>query len=260
MDDFDKLKSIPVQQIFDETHIRTNVIDAILSKDFSRINGVQARGFISIIENQYSLDLHEWLIEFFEYKKNNDTTKSQYVINNIPEHNVNISYKSIYTILILFISSFAVIWYIKSSHQASIIKQQPDNTVINNINSQTDIIIKSSTKNEERNVTEIISSSSSFQSTDIAEQNITENNITIVKDFHIKPSRSLWFEIHYTDTNAKEEHKISRYWDLDPNREQIITFGHPFFVINIGNEVFKPSKIEGKIKVLFNNGTLKEIE
>ena len=67
MDGFEYLKTIPIETISEKTHIRINVIRDIMEKNFVAINNVKARGFITIIEKEFDVDLSEWINEYASF-------------------------------------------------------------------------------------------------------------------------------------------------------------------------------------------------
>ena len=71
-DDFDKLKLLKAEQIFEKTHITKKNINNILSKSFEKFDKIQFNGFVSILEREYSLNLQELRDEYQEYIINND--------------------------------------------------------------------------------------------------------------------------------------------------------------------------------------------
>ncbi len=71
-DDFDKLKLLNTEQIFEKTHITKRNINNILSKSFEKFDKIQFNGFVSILEREYSLNLQELRDEYQEYAINND--------------------------------------------------------------------------------------------------------------------------------------------------------------------------------------------
>lgn len=61
------LKGIGIKEINKTTRLTTNKIDDILQKRFDKIESVRAKGFISILEREYGLDLSAWLKEYALY-------------------------------------------------------------------------------------------------------------------------------------------------------------------------------------------------
>ncbi|WP_066388541.1 hypothetical protein [Helicobacter himalayensis] len=58
------LSEIGLKEISKTTKLTTNKIDDILQKRFDKIDKVRAKGFITILEREYNLNLSEWLREY----------------------------------------------------------------------------------------------------------------------------------------------------------------------------------------------------
>ena len=59
MTGLEKLREIGTHKIFERTHIAKKFVEDILNENFSSMNRVQFAGFLSILEREYNLDLHE---------------------------------------------------------------------------------------------------------------------------------------------------------------------------------------------------------
>lgn len=61
------LKGIGIKEINKTTRLATNKIDDILQKRFDKIEDVRAKGFVSMLEREYGLDLSDWFKEYALY-------------------------------------------------------------------------------------------------------------------------------------------------------------------------------------------------
>ncbi len=61
------LKGLGVKEINKATKLATNKIEDILQKHFDKIDNVRAKGFITMLEREYGLDLSLWLKEYALY-------------------------------------------------------------------------------------------------------------------------------------------------------------------------------------------------
>lgn len=57
-----KLKSIGLKELGKTTKLATSKIEDILEKRFDKIDRVRAKGFITILEREYGVDLRDWLL------------------------------------------------------------------------------------------------------------------------------------------------------------------------------------------------------
>jgi len=64
---FDDLQQLGSSQIARQTHIAQGNIDVLFKREFDKIGKVQLKGFISILEREYTLDLSDLLREYDEY-------------------------------------------------------------------------------------------------------------------------------------------------------------------------------------------------
>ena len=98
---FEKLKKIGAQKIYEKTHIARANVEYILSKSFDKLPKVQFRGFISILERDYGLDLQDVLHEFEQHTAK-DEEIVQYIKIDTKEHG-KFDKKMIFSILLVTI-------------------------------------------------------------------------------------------------------------------------------------------------------------
>ena len=71
------LSEIGLKEISKTTKLTTNKIDDILQKRFDKIDKIRAKGFITILEREYNLNLSEWLKEYMIFlNKESASTQS----------------------------------------------------------------------------------------------------------------------------------------------------------------------------------------
>lgn len=73
----EKLKVIGIEKIKEATNIDAGKIEDILEKRFEKIAPVRAKGFISMLEKEFALDLSSWLEEYHQFQAQNNGSKEK---------------------------------------------------------------------------------------------------------------------------------------------------------------------------------------
>lgn len=115
MGDFEKLKDIGVEVIYQRTYIAHQNIEFILDKDFSKLNNkFKATGFITMLEKEFGLDLSDFKKEaekFFDHKEHEKqkVTASQNEPKEIDKRFIiyPVAIVSVLLVLFLIIGSFS---------------------------------------------------------------------------------------------------------------------------------------------------------
>ncbi|RDU72084.1 hypothetical protein [Helicobacter brantae] len=73
----EKLKSIGAEKIREATRLDIGKIEDILEKRFEKIAPIRAKGFIKMLEKEFSLDLSIWLMEYNEFHNQRGEKKTE---------------------------------------------------------------------------------------------------------------------------------------------------------------------------------------
>lgn len=83
----EKLKSIGAEKIREATRLDLGKIEDILEKRFEKIAPVRAKGFIQMLEKEFSLDLSSWLEEYNQFHSQGKESKLEKKVQGIQEGN-----------------------------------------------------------------------------------------------------------------------------------------------------------------------------
>ena len=251
-EDFEKLKKIGAQKIYEKTHIARVNIEYILNKSFDELPKIQFRGFIAILEREYKLNLQDLLAEY-EAHRVKDEEIVEYIKIDKKEYG-----KFDQKIILLALVATLIIGYLIIS---SLTHSTNETTELNNSE------IETAKANIERNTT-VVKETNSSELNQSVELNTSENTTapkmpnvvqgTKSSKFQIIPEKMLWMA--YTDLGTKK-HKQERTADsidLNASNNYIIETGHGFLKIDTGSGV-KEFSGESKKYFKFENGELTEL-
>lgn len=252
--DFEKLKNIGAQKIYEKTHIAVAKIENILNKSFDKFSKVQFRGFISILEREYKLDLHD-LLDEFEQHRAKDEEIVEYIKIDTKEHG-KFDKKMIFSALLVTI----ILGYLIIS---SLTHSGSETTELNNTE------VETAKANLDKNISlPVVRETNSSEINSSANTKVTDTNLSVkatdlapttkAAKLEIIPSRTLWLD-YIDQENLKEaQATISKNFDLNSSKNYLIETGHAFFKIDLGNEI-KEYNENGKKYFKYIDGKLTEI-
>jgi len=252
-----RLQEIGAQKIHEQTHISLRYVEAILYESFEGMQKVQLMGFISILEREYGVDLSELKENanaFFQQQKEQLATavepeyKKELLTSKEP-FSLDRKY-IIYSIVAFFVLLIGVV-LINSSTP---LKETPSVQTIsleNNETNQTTQTLKDQNTTVENSSTQEENLTTMPEETSFAEE-------ATVESLRIIPKKKVWVGWIDLETKKKKQTVTSKPIELDPKRRYLLTFGHGYIDIEVGDrlEEFKKSKA---IKFLYEDGQLKEI-
>jgi len=256
-DDFDKLKLLKAEQIFEKTHITKNNINNILSKSFEKFDKIQFNGFISILEREYSLNLQELRDEYQEYAINNDAISEPELR---PVSNNTDKPRSLFWIVIIVLIIIVAVWLIynasASKHQVqpalslnttisssnvTTIDTNSNNSTAVDVNStKTTAIITSSTNitksvkalaknthSKKSKISNILSVHANTSKTPIHKHDINATVATKpVKTVQLLTKAKLWLGITNMKTWKQQQKIVTSSLDLNSTGEYLLILGH----------------------------------
>lgn len=83
----EKLKAMGAEKIREATKLDLGRIEDILEKRFEKIAPVRAKGFISMLEKEFSLDLSSWLEEYHQFQAQKNGSKEKQKPQHSQEQN-----------------------------------------------------------------------------------------------------------------------------------------------------------------------------
>ena len=251
--DFEKLKNIGAQKIYEKTHISVVKIENILNKSFDKFSKVQFRGFISILEREYKLDLHSLSDEFEQHRAKDDEIV-EYIKIDTKEHG-KFDKKMIFSALLVTI----ILGYLVIS---SLTHSGSETTELNNTE------VETAKANLEKNVSLPAASETNSSDVNNSAKKVTDTNLSVKATdlaqtaksakFEIIPSKTLWLDYIDKESSKETQATITKSFDLNSSKNYLLETGHAFLKIDLGNEI-KEYNENGKKYFKYIDGKLTEI-
>lgn len=258
MQDFEKLCSLRVEEIAEKTHIRINIVKAIVAKDFGAINAVKARGFISIIEKEFGFDLSEWLVEYSAFCNDKESTNEIFETLSLSPRQEKESNNKLFLSIVLVIAVVFILWNIFQSRSTTAptvgaeqnIALASTPSVLNATDNATN-----ATEMGNLSLPEVPNASAPLIKPEIS--NVTMPTITKGGTFTLTPTRPIWFKTTYLDNNSTENHEINTPWSFQ-NRTQVFHIDRGVYSLE-GSFGKMPINATRGQKYLYHNGKLTKL-
>ncbi|GEM_PF-1612549 len=237
------LEENSVQSIHDKTKISIDILNKIISKDFSSFKKVQAFGFISILEREYGGridDLHDECEEFFAANIKED----------VPFIAPDVVKKARKPQWILWLVGFGVLalttyFLMQSSMQndVPVYKEDTNLTALSDVNHsiEAQAVIESniSMNAKDKNIT--VPALTTDNNASLA----TDNNSTGLQQFKIIPTTKLWFGMMDLNTKKLQNSIISNAFNIDTTKQWLIATSKASFSLQSPNGLieFKDFKV-----------------
>lgn len=253
----EKLREVGAHKIYEQTHIAKKFVEDILNEKYSSMNRIQFAGFISILEREYNVDLHE-LSEAYRAQLNKEVSKEQepFVIST-QETQPQEKNKSLYIALglvsvgiLLAILTFMTSIDEKKPLPSHATEVATDATEENELNNTT--IDEAKT-----NLDHLGNGKSSVEAEETDEVKIAIEPVHISK-FEIIPRSNLWVGIIDLETFERTQKLTSSPFELDADKEWLLVMGHGFVNFDINGEEMS-FKDENKAWFVYENGTLTKL-
>jgi len=254
MTGLEKLESIGAHKIFEQTHIAKKFVEDILNQRYSTMNRVQFTGFLSILEREYNIDLHE-LQEAYLKSSSSENVKANepFIVSEQDENeNTSLSNKKAYIfVAVLVVGALFLLFKPESkpeektsstskhTMQIKPVEDELNNSIIEEAKlnlDQLDNNITVEVKKETERVTEPVHT----------------------RKFEISPRSKLWVGIVDLETFKRTQKMGSDPFELDPEKEWLLVMGHGFvnFEVNGQEQKYKDEK---KVWFAYENGSLRKL-
>ncbi len=256
MTGLEKLQEIGAQRIFEQTHIAKRFVEDILRQNFSSMNKIQFTGFISILEREYNVDLHELRDAYTqEYNAKNNSGSEPFVISEQEEETSKIkgSYLIAGGILAGIIAIIFLVNSDSSSEQPQKIKKHEEVKSIKVIPVEHELnnsIIEEAKAHLNRPESEVLAEAD-------VKQEVRVEPIHTSK-FEVIPRSKLWIGIVDLETYQRSQKLTSDPFELDADKEWLLVMGHGYVDFSVNDEQ-KHFKDEQKVWFAYENGTLSKI-
>lgn len=242
-EDFEKLKEVGAQKIYEKTHIARKNVEYILSKSFDKIPKIQFRGFISILEREYHLDLSGLLAEF-EAQSTPENDPLEPIVEE-QESQKNYKVLLVAALVIIFVGGYLGLSSLTTNKSS-------DNMELNN--SQIEAAkVQMEANNSDVNVT---------VAEPVIEQNATqpqeEPKELKATRLEIMTRQELW--VGYIDLSdySQKQITIKKDYELDPTKNYLIILGHGMVKVDLGTDVKEYREVKQKY-FKFEDGELTEL-
>lgn len=246
---FDILKNIDNDELYEKTYISINNLDDIKNKNFKAFTRFKFNGFIDILSKRLELDLNDFKDEANIYF---DEIEPKIIIEDEVEQNNSLVIDKKMALLIgagviivaLIIAvitahnsknkdeNFAPAEPVVEQQIAPIVPAEQISAIENNISDANDT------------VEQIVPQQTALQST--------------AQDIKIIPQKNIWVGIIDVTTKEKKEYSGKNEIVLDKTKKQIIVVDGAYISLMNGNEETKYAQ-DGRIRFMLEDGKIKEI-
>ena len=256
-DGLQKLKDIGAQKIYEDTHIPVIHIQAILHQSFDGLTKIHFIGFVSILQREYNIDLSELKSAGVAYydERNPVETTTEDGIFIAPKKSRNFTLFYILIAMVIFlVALFYTVEYANKNMQNHTITV--DSTSIDNVKKNINSIVydaNASQKDENQTLEDVNVTQEKLQSTPVVkEEKALQTSLKIV-------ARSkVWMGYIDVETNKKYQKTFTGEFDLDPNKEWLLTFGHGYIDVIINSE-HKKFNSKKTLRLLYKDGKITEL-
>lgn len=241
MDGLQKLKEIGSQKVYEQTHIAKKFVEDIFNGQYGSMNKIQFSGFISILEREYSVDLHEVTQQ---YREQTSSSESEPFVVSVQEPQDPSSKKQFLIISIIVIFAVAFFAFFSTKSAPVVVEETA---------------VEEPVQTEELNNTTMLEAKQNLLQLDVEEE-VEEEVIEPVQvsRLMVEPRRNLWVGIIDLQTYKRTQKMTSSPFELDASKDWLMVMGHGYvnFDINGVEESFADTK---KMWFVYEGGTLRKI-
>jgi len=255
-DGLQRLKEIGAQKIYEDTHIPVKNIQALLNESFEELTKIHFIGFLSILQREYNIDLSELKnagIAYYEEKNPPEETTEDGIFI-APKKNKNFTLFYILLVMALFfIAIYYTVEYANENRQSN---SRVDNTVINDAKKNINYVLPdtNTSMEDENKTTEDMNTTQEK----VKETPAHTEEKTVAKSFNIVARSKVWLGYIDVKTNKKYQKTFNGEFDLDPNKEWLLIFGHGYIniIIDAQEKKFNSKKT---LRLLYKDGKITEL-
>jgi len=255
MTGLEKLQSIGAHKIFEQTHIVKKFVEDILNQKFSSMSKIQFHGFISILEREYNIDLHELQEAYAASSATPDIQgKEPFVVSEQDSADTSSTNKKAYIFVgILVLGALFMLLKPESTPQEKPQIQDAQKIEVTTIDNE----LNNSTIEEARlNLTNLDTNKEVVTPVEPKVEVVVEPVHT--SKFEIKPRSKLWIGIVDLETFKRTQKMSADSFELDPDKEWLLVMGHGYVNFEVNGEE-KKYKDENKVWFGYENGRLSKL-
>ena len=254
MTGLEKLQSIGAHKIFETTHIAKKYVEDILNQRFSSMNKVQFAGFLSILEREYNIDLHELHEAYLKSSSTENVQgKEPFVVSEQDDEEGVSTTKYAYAVVGLLVLGALFMLFKPASSVKDETASTPKSIKISPIKNE----LNNSTIEEAKlNLTNLDESTPQVHNKKEVVESMVEPVHT--SKFKISPRSKLWIGIVDLETFKRTQKMSADSFELDPDKEWLLVMGHGYVNFEVNGEEQK-YKDENKVWFGYENGSLRKL-
>lgn len=284
MDNIKILEEIGLKKVYEDTHIEQKYLKHMVDCNFDKLDYINTRGFIKILEREYKLDLSEWIEVFEEYWEQNRKAGEDDGLFVFIDNKKRDKKPIIFIVVVLIVVSFGLFFsyvqervefvsYVDNNEakyeQATVVQKTKEILFEANNSFEKESIEESLLKDEnitlqedvivykETDIEEISTKEQKFEEKEI-EEFVKKADPILPQEVIITPNLKLWVGVIYLDTKKRRSFLGEGNFSIDISKEQIITTGHGDFDLNIAGEK-KEFNIQTPMRFLVKDSNLTQI-
>lgn len=222
MECLEQLEKLDIEEVSKKTHVSILEIRAILNREFDSFNHSKALGFAKIFKRDYNIDLTPWLEEFVETTGAKEVQDEIFII---AKEKIGVDIKTRLFYLIIAIAVVAVVSLIYNTVTADSVPE----TVVENkeiIEEAKEAIVKN--KEEEKKEALLVAAPAERLQPKVVEKK--------VEKVYIRSKNKLWLGIKNNKTGKTKNTIFQGEYEIDPQSDVTITFGHGYFTLVAGEK------------------------
>jgi hypothetical protein len=248
----EKLRDIGANKIFEQTHIAKKFVEDILNENFASMNKIQFAGFISILEREYNLDLHE-LREAYNDKFNKaESKKGEPFVISAQEGEKQSTNKNLYIAGGLIAAGILVA--LLSFSNAPEEKNTAPKQAVEDTTQANDELDTITIQEAKVNLNHL---GNTTVETLKPQEEVTIEPVHLGK-FEIIPRSELWIGIVDLETFKRTQKLGSVPFELASDKNWLLVMGHGYVNFEVNGEEQK-FKDENKVWFAYENGTLQKL-
>lgn len=264
----EKLKSIGIQKIHEDTHLARAHIEAIFQENYDAMNGVQYNGFLSILEKEYDVDLSELKAkakEHFGYvaKYMKPQKSTQVFQRDNRKKNMKFFYAVLGIVLFLLFAFLSTKEQEVTlpQEQLPIVPSTPQETpVVSPVQQNLDEKLEDENSSvvAEHNDTQAVSQNNSATLVQEPLQPKEQQQESLQKLLTITPKSKVWIGYIDLQTGEKFQKTSMDALVLDGSKDWLLSVGHGNVTIEIGDTLYDPQTRQS-VRFVYQQGELKKI-
>ncbi|MDF1882270.1 hypothetical protein JHD50_13330 [Sulfurimonas sp. MAG313] len=243
-----KLQSIGAHKIFETTHISKKFVEDILKQNFSSMTKIQFFGFVSIIEREYSVDLHELNDAYLAHAQSTGEDEP-FSISEQNDVETKTTPKAAYIFVGLLVIG-ALFMLFKPAENVEI--------------ATAPILLEKKKNDGELNSSSIEQAKANLTNLELsASKEVEKVEETMVEPMHtsrfeIKPRSKLWIGIVDLETFKRSQKMSAKSFELDPDKEWLLVMGHGYVNFEV-NGLEQNFKDKNKVWFSYENAILTKL-